>query len=105
MFDSLFQRTQFATIFSQSQWSEPYTGLQDEEFYTPLKESPSKTSRDDNEFPCKDSKKLFGLDDDDERVWIGHTRIVMNLNHLINMPAGPGWTELHIQPSDTLQVQ
>ena len=102
MFDSILQRSHFSTMFNQ--WSEP-KNEQVEEFFTPVKAIPSKPGRYEHDMPCKDLKSSFYQNLEDEEVWRGHTRIVMNLNHLINMPAGPGWTELHIQPSDTLQVR
>jgi hypothetical protein len=71
----------------------------EDEFHSPIEPSPA------CEYPRMWSEDTPIREVDQPVVWDGHTRIISGLNHLISMPAGPGWKELHIQPSDTLQVE
>ncbi len=73
---------------------------EDDEFHSPIEPSPV------NSKPYLWEEDLKPLETGHANtVWDGHTRIISGLNHLISMPAGPGWKEIHIQPSDTLQVK
>ena len=93
----------FMSAFSFSNisiYSTPYSTIStDDEFQSPIEPSPA------NPFPrmWEDDPQLREVEQ--PVIWDGHTRIILGLNHLISMPAGPGWKELHIQPADTLQVQ
>ncbi len=71
----------------------------EDEFHSPLEPSPANAKSHMWEEDLRMSEA-----ENSSTFWDGHTRIISGLNHLISMPAGPGWKEIHIQPSDTLQV-